>query len=541
MKQTQYFKSQVVYQIYPRSFCDSNGDGIGDIPGIISKLDYLKELGVGVIWLSPIYPSPNVDFGYDVSSYCEVSSDYGTLDDFKNLVLQSEKRGIKIVMDLVINHTSTKHRWFIESKKDNSPYRNYYFWRKGRNKNKKAPNNWQSMFSTSAWKYDDEADSWYLHLYSEEQADLNFNNPKVIEEVKNIITFWLDLGVYGFRLDVINNIFKSSLKNAKPSLSRRGKEYYANQDGCHKILQEFHDEIFSKRESMTVGECYMLSLQDAKKFTTNELDMVFQFDHMNVDKRSIPIFSKKFNPERFKNILFKWQKGIQWNANYLENHDQPRSVSHFGSKRYHDESAKCLAMLLLCLKGTPFIYQGEEIGMTNSEFNDIKEIKDISAIGVYKMLRKAHFGEKKALKIANNINRDHARTPMQWDNSINAGFTGGIPWIKVNPNYADINVMAENKNPDSVLSFYKELLLIKKENKVLIEGEFIPIHTSGSLISFARKNDEHEFQIVINLSEKNIKNPIFLRGEVLISNYLRNDYETVDSLLPFECALIKIR
>ncbi|MFA7700983.1 MAG: alpha-glucosidase [Bacilli bacterium] len=538
-----YFKENIVYQIYPRSFCDSNGDGIGDIPGIISKLDYLKELGVGIIWLSPVYKSPNQDMGYDVSDYRDINSEYGTLEDMDNLIAEANKRGLKIIMDLVVNHTSDEHQWFIESKKPDSPYRDYYYWRKGKNDNKKPPNNWQSMFSGSAWKYDEEVGLWYLHLYGNKQVDLNFHNQKVIEEVKDILRFWLDRGIYGFRCDVINQIYKTTLEDGKQRLSQTGREHYLNQEGNHQILHEIHEDVFSKYDCMTVGETYMVDYENARRFIDKELDMVFQFDHVNVDRKRTPIFARKYKPKRMKKILFGWQNNVLWNTNYLENHDQLRSIPRFGDeKRYYLESGKMLAMMIMFLKGTTYVYQGQEIGMTNIGTNDMSLVKDISAINVYDLLRKMKFSHKAALKLVGNINRDNARTPMQWNNENNAGFTSGEPWLIVNPNYDKINVENSLKDEKSIYHFYKKIIAIKKSTPALCYGEFVPLATSGKIMAFERTFGNEEYTVILNMSKKKIKNPLFLRGEVIIANYEDvKSYEGKAWLNPFEGALIRTR
>lgn len=541
--QKQYFKENVVYQIYPRSFCDSNGDGIGDLPGILSKLDYLKELGVGIIWLSPVYKSPNQDMGYDVSDYLDINPEYGTLQDMDTLIAEAKKRGIRIIMDLVVNHTSDEHQWFIESKKPNSPYRDYYYWKEGRKNNKKSPNNWQSMFAESAWKFDREVGLWYLHLYGDKQVDLNFHNPKVIDEVKKILRFWLDRGIYGFRCDVINQIYKTTLKNGKQRLHQTGREHYLNQEGNHKILRELHDEVFSKYDCMTVGETYMVDYQNARRFIDGELDMVFQFDHVNVDRRKTPVFARKYEPRRMKKILFGWQNNIAWNTNYLENHDQLRSIPRFGDeKKYYLQSGKMLAMMIMFLKGTTYVYQGQEIGMTNIGTTDMSLVKDISAHNVYSLLRKLKIPHKMALKLVDNNNRDNARTPMQWNGQKNAGFSNGEPWLMLNPNYPQINVEKSQKDDKSIYHFYKKIIALKKETPALCYGEFIPLVTSGNLMAFLRTFGNDEYTIILNLSKKRIKNPLFLRGQVIVANYEGVDnYEGKVWLEPFEGALIKTR
>ncbi|MFA5422056.1 MAG: alpha-glucosidase [Bacilli bacterium] len=538
-----FFKENVVYQIYPRSFCDSNGDGIGDLRGIISKLDYLKDLGVGIVWLSPVYKSPNQDMGYDVSDYLDINPEYGTLKDMDELISEAKKRGIRIIMDLVVNHTSDEHRWFVESKKPGSLYRDYYYWKEGRKNNKKPPNNWQSMFSGSAWKYDAEVGLWHLHLYGDKQVDLNFHNHMVMEEVKNILRFWLDRGIYGFRCDVINQIFKTTLKNGRQRINQTGLEHYLNQEGNHRILREIHDEVLSKYDCMTVGETYMVDYENARRFIDGELDMVFQFDHVNVDRQKTPIFTRKYAPWRMKKILFGWQGNVAWNTNYLENHDQLRSIPRFGDeKEYYLKSGKMLAMMIMFLKGTTFIYQGQEIGMTNLGTRDMSAVKDISAINVYSLLRKMRIPHKIALKLVGNINRDNARTPMQWDDSKNAGFSTGEPWLTANPNYREINVKKSLQDERSIYHFYQCLIALKKKAPALCYGEFKPLKTNGNIMAFLRTYENEEYAVILNLSKKRQKNPLSLRGEVAITNYKTvASYENRLYLEPFEGALIKTR
>lgn len=538
-----YFKENVVYQIYPRSFCDSNSDGIGDLPGIISKLDYLQGLGVGILWLSPVYKSPNQDMGYDVSDYLDINPEYGTLADMDTLIAEAKKRGIRIIMDLVVNHTSDEHQWFIESKKPGSPYRDYYYWKEGRKNNKKPPNNWQSMFAEPAWKFDREVGLWYLHLYGDKQVDLNFHNQKVIEEVKKILRFWLDRGIYGFRCDVINQIYKTTFDNGKQRLHQTGREHYLNQEGNHRILRELYDEVFSQYDCMTVGETYMVDYANARRFIDRELDMVFQFDHVNVDRRKTPVFARRYAPQRMKKILFGWQNNVAWNTNYLENHDQLRSIPRFGDeKKYYLESGKMLAMMIMFLKGTTFVYQGQEIGMTNIGTHDMSKVKDISAHNVYNLLRKLKIPHKLALKLVDNNNRDNARTPMQWSSAKNAGFSSGEPWLMVNPNYDKINVENNLKDENSIYRFYKKIIAIKKEIPALCYGDFIPLVTNGNIMAFLRVFGNDEYTIILNMSKKRQKNPLFLRGEVIITNYESVDsYEGKLWLEPFEGALIKTR
>lgn len=523
------------YQIYPRSFCDSNGDGIGDIQGIISKLDYLASLGVDVIWLSPIYDSPLVDMGYDVKDYYRIHKDYGTMEDFDLLIKEAKKRNIRIVMDLVVNHTSDQNEWFIKSKDPSSPYRDYYYWRKG--KGKKAPNNWTSMFTGSAWEYDPSSKEYYLHLYSKEQPDLNYHNPKVIEEVENILRFYLDKGVYGFRCDVINQIYKESLEDGKGHyFSGRGQEHYLMKQGNHDILAKFYNDVFSKYDSVVIGETFNVDLENGKKFLSNhELDMFFQFELMGVTKSKLPVFKKKFKPKEFFSIIRKWQENISWNANYLENHDQLRSIYKFGDEKYHYlESAKALGLINLTLRGSPFIYQGEEIGMTNLPVSkDISTSKDVVSIQVNDIMKKLLFPSCLRNKLIFNIDRDNCRSPMQWDDSFNAGFTtSNNPWIRVNPNYKEINAKNNVKDPNSIFSFYKELLKLRKENAVLQEGDFKYISYYKDVFVFSRNYKDNEALIIVNLGKKTRKNKVDVTGFYKVLATLENKNEGI--LLPYE-------
>lgn len=537
-----YYQENIVYQIYPRSFCDSNGDGIGDLQGIISKLDYLKDLGVGIIWLSPIYKSPLDDMGYDVASYYEIHPDYGTMRDMEELIKEAKKRNIKILMDLVINHTSDEHEWFLQSKDVNSKYHDYYYWRAGRKNNKKPPNNWDSMFSGSAWEYDEDNNLWYLHLYSKKQVDLNYHNEDVILEVEKILKFWLDKGIYGFRCDVINQIYKTSLKNGRKNLFMTGKEHYLNQEGNHLILKRFYQDVFKNYDAMTVGETFGVSPKEAIKFMDNELTMCFSFEHLNLDKRSIPVFKKKYHPSNLKNVLIKWQKEVDWNTNFFENHDQHRSIERYGdAKKYYLESAKMLATIILTLRGTPFIYQGEEIGMLDNHYDSLNDIQDVSAHRVYQTIKKLlpFLSEKKVLDLVDTNNRDHSRTPMCWDASLHAGFSTAKSWIKEAPFYQEINVQNNLDNPNSIFHYYQSLIQIRRKHLPLSYGaiEFLP--SNKNVLCFYRKLTNHPaIFVIINLSKKRIKNPYFEQGEILLSNYDIASLEQLDYLEPFMAIVV---
>ena len=542
---TPIWKNATVYQVYPRSFCDSNGDGIGDIPGIISKLDHIKELGAKIIWLSPVYMSPLDDMGYDISDYYSIHPDYGTMEDFDRLLAEAEKRGLKIVMDLVVNHTSDEHSWFKQSKDKDSPYHDYYYWRKGKDDNKNPPNNWTSMFTGPAWTYDEEVGEWYLHLYSKKQPDLNFHNPKVVDEVEKILNFYLNKGVYGFRCDVINQIYKESLEDGKKGKGYiTGAEHYLMTEGNHRLLRKFYDDIFSKRECMVIGETYDVDIENGLRYLNNhELDMFFQFETMGIDQTPSRVFAKRFNPELLKNSVFKWQKAIPWNSNYLENHDQRRSITRFGDqKRYWKESGKALALFNLTLKGTPFVYEGQEIGMIDKPYNPPEESMDVACRTVNEMTKKMHVPAFIRHRVCHRLDRDHARTPMQWDASETSGFsTTTKTWVKLNPiRKNEINVETEKKDPSSIYHFYKALIHLREKTKPLHDGEFEEIKTAKSIIAFKRVCPDEETMTLLNLSPKvaNIPSNIDLSNyEVLLSTAGENSIPK-DSLRPYEGLLL---
>ncbi len=540
-----FFRNNVVYQIYPRSFCDSNGDGIGDIPGIISKLPYLEELGVGIIWLSPVYETANADFGYDVIDYRSINREYGTMKDMERLIVEAKRRKMRIVMDLVVNHTSSKHAWFLSSLDPSSPYHDYYYWRKGRKNNSEPPNNWTSNFGGSAWTYLPSNNEWYLHIFDENQPDLNWHNPKVLMEVEDILRFWLDKGIYGFRCDVINQIWKESLKNGRWKPWVIGNEHYLTKDGCHQILRRLQEDVFSHYDSMTVGECFGIDKKGGERILENELDMFFQFDTMNVDKRFLPVFKKRYSPKKFKKTILDWQAAVSWNANYLENHDQLRSIERFGdAKKHYSLSAKMLATLLLTLKGTPFIYQGEEIGMLNYPTFKVEEFKDPVNFWMYRTMRKLHFSEQKALRLIQNVNRDNARTPMQWNAEKNAGFTSSeSAWLPINPNYQTINVAKEEGDPASILNFYRAAIALRKETPALSFGDFEPLKTSGRIFAYFRSYRGEMYFVLLNLSARTALLPRQIRsmqGEVVLSNYEGAGLTFKKKLRPYEAIIAKV-
>ena len=537
MPKHEWWKERVVYQIYPRSFQDTNGDGIGDIPGIILRLDELKALGIGIIWLSPVYQSPDADNGYDISDYCAINKKFGSMADMDELFAQAKKRDIKIIMDLVINHTSDEHEWFKKSRNPNSKYRDYYIWRKGR-ANGKPPNNWTGFFMGSVWEFDTQSGEYYLHLFDKKQPDLNYHNPKVLEEVKNILRFWLDKGAAGFRCDVINILFKTSLENGKPRLPICGLEHYKSQEGNHEILRELRRDVLDKYDCFTVGETVMVDLDEAKQLCEperHELDMLFYFDHLEVDRRVARYIPKRFQAEKLLSVLTKWQQGLNWNAVYLENHDQPRIVSHYGNdKKYWQRSAKLLATLLLTLRGTPFIYQGQEIGMTNFDFTDLKQLNDVESFNIDRLMKKLMIPKPLRWKWIKQASRDNARTPMQWNAEKGAGFTTGKPWLGINHNYMTINYAAEEKAADSVLHYYKKMIALRAASDTLKYGEFVPLKTTGNVLAYRRVGEEEKYAVLLNMGKEEAKADFL--GSVVVSNTGKTAYDGV--LAPYEAIVL---
>jgi len=567
-----WWKNNIVYQIYPRSFQDSAetefpNDGFGDIPGIISRLDEIKELGAGIIWLSPVYKSPDADNGYDISDYLDINPKFGTMADMEKLFAEAKRRDLKIIMDLVINHTSDEHEWFKKSRDPKSPYRDYYIWRPGRQSSpgktdkrgrRQPPNNWTGFFAGETWEYDEQSGEYYLHLFDKKQPDLNYKNPSVIEEVKNILRFWLDKGASGFRCDVINIIYKTSLEDGKKSLTVQGMEHYKSQEGNHAVLQELRRMVLDKYDCFTVGETVFVELEDAKLLcdeSRKELNMLFFFDHLEVDRRIARFIPKKFRASKLLEVMTKWQQGLDWCALYLENHDQSRIVSHFGAERnnkfpgrpgqYWQRSAKMLALFELTLRGTPFIFQGQEIGMTNFDFTRIEEVNDVESHGLNKLMKK--FGIPKALrwKWIKASSRDNNRTPVQWDDSENAGFTKGKPWLGINSNYKKINYASQKNDPDSVLSFYKKLIALRKESRCLVHGDFIPIYADNRIMIYQRRcaagnAKAEEYTVALNFSNRTIKIPknfACLFSGTLITSASGEQWD--GSLLPWDGVLIK--
>ncbi|MVP02304.1 glycogen synthase GlgA [Paenibacillus lutrae] len=529
-----WWKESVVYQIYPRSFMDSNGDGIGDLQGIISKLDYLKELGVDVIWLSPVYKSPNDDNGYDISDYRDIMDDFGTMSDWDQLLGEVHQRGMKLIMDLVVNHSSDEHPWFLESRSSkDSEYRDYYIWRPGQEG--REPNNWTSFFRGPAWEYDEATDEYYLHLFTRKQPDLNWENPKVREEVYEMMTWWLDKGIDGFRMDVINLISKvDGLPSAGGERYAWGGEYFMNGPRIHEYLREMNEQVLSRYDIMTVGEMPGVSPEEAVQYANaegTELNMVFQFEHMELDNgRGGKWDPGQVNLRELKRSISNWQTGLEgkaWNSLYLNNHDQPRMVSRFGDDRkYRVESAKMLATFLHTLQGTPYIYQGEEIGMTNMPFATIEDCRDIESHNVY---REHVEGGGSADEIMNAIRakgRDNARTPMQWNADENAGFTTGEPWLLVNPNYKEINAEAAVSDPNSVYHYYRKLIALRKAHPVIVYGSYeLLAEEDENVFAYVRTLGEDKLLVMLNFSNdtQSFASPYPLlasgHGDLLIANY----------------------
>ena len=535
------YKHSTVYQIYPRSFADSDGDGVGDIRGIIGKLDYLKDLGIDMIWLSPVYKSPNDDNGYDIADYKAIQPEFGTMDDFDELLAEAKARGISIIMDLVINHTSDEHEWFERAKAGEEKYKNYYIIKKG--KNGKLPNNWGNFFAECPWEpFGDPAnEEYYLHLFSKKQPDLNWYNPDVYDEVADIMRFWLEKGVAGFRCDVINVIFKQSFEDGKKHLALTGKEHYLSTDGCHNILAALRRNVLDKYEAFTVGETVMVDLKEAYDLTAperGELDTVFAFEHMECDQVGVKWFKTKFKPIKLMSILTKWQTGLAWNTCYFENHDQPRSVTRFTKGgEYREIGAKMLLGLLFSLRGTTFIYQGQEIGMTNGAFDNLDEIMDIESHNVDKMAKTLGIINPFRWNLIKKTSRDNARTPMQWNASEGAGFTSGKPWLKIHPNYTEVNVKKDLKDPNGVSAFFKEINALKKSSDILKDGSFKEIYRGKWIYAFERELNGEKILAVFNFSHKSVKNEVDVSGDIMINNY--SESGDGKKLRPYEFMLVK--
>lgn len=549
------FKKSVVYQIYPKSFKDSNGDGIGDLKGVTEKIHYLKELGVDYIWLTPFYVSPQKDNGYDVADYRNIDPKFGTMEDFEELVKIAEKNGIGIMLDLVFNHTSTEHEWFKKALAGDEEYKNYYIFKEP--KDGKEPTNWLSKFGGSAWEYVEEFDEYYLHLFHKTQADLNWDNPKVRKEVYDIVNFWIDKGVKGFRLDVINLISKPD--EYKDDLEGDGRRFYTDGPRVHEYIKELNKNTFGSREDIiTVGEMSSTDIENCIRYSNpkeKELSMVFNFHHLKVDYKDGDKWSlMDFDFIELKRILIHWQLGMErgngWNALFWCNHDQPRAISRFGDDgKYREESAKMLATALHMLRGTPYIYQGEEIGMTNPYFDKIEDYRDVESIQYYHILKDKGISHDRIMAILQSKSRDNARTPMQWNCEDNGGFTTGKPWISINPNYKDINVEKALKDKDSIFYHYKELIRLRKEYNIISHGSFIPLYEEDDQIFAYMRSYEGERLLVINNFYKEetifeLPKKIDLEGskmKILISNY-KDSSEDIKNLIlrPYESIVYHI-
>ena len=551
-----WWKESVVYQIYPRSFCDSNGDGIGDLNGITGKLDYLKELGVDVIWLSPVYKSPNDDNGYDISDYQAIMDEFGTMEDFDRMLATAHEKGIKIMMDLVVNHTSDEHKWFIESRKStDNPYRDYYIWRPAK-EDGSLPNNWGSCFSGPAWEYDKTTDMYFLHLFSKKQPDLNWDNPVVRQEVFDMMNWWLQKGVDGFRMDVISLISKEpGLPDKEPGINGYATfNVSANGPHVHEYLQEMRQKALNNADTITVGECSGVTLEEAKKYARSdekELNMVFQFEHMDVDsdEKAGKWTTRKMDLRNLKKILTRWQKGLQdiaWNSLYWENHDQPRSVSRFGndSDEYREISAKMLATCIHMMQGTPYVYQGEELGMTNCPFNTLDNFRDLESINAFhELTEQGKMTEEDMMAAIGYKGRDNARTPMQWDDSAYAGFSTANPWIMVNPNYTKINAKDQVNREDSVFKYYQKLIKLRHESELIVYGTYdLILDDDKDIYAYIRTLGDEKLIVYCNFSENTREVEIpeeFVNGKVLISNYSDAKANQKITLRPYEAIVIQ--
>lgn len=555
-----WWKEAVVYQIYPRSFRDSNGDGIGDLNGITEKLDYLKELGIDVIWLSPVYQSPNDDNGYDISDYRGIMKDFGTMEDYDRMLAAAHERGIRIVMDLVVNHTSDEHSWFVESRKSkDNPYRDYYIWRDG--KDGKEPNNWGSCFSGSAWEYDETTEMYYLHLFSKKQPDLNWDNPTVRKEVFDMMDWWCQKGIDGFRMDVISMISKvPGLPDGEVGENGYGAfgPYVCNGPHVHEYLQEMNKEVLSKYDLLTVGECSGVTVEEAKKYASldgKELNMVFQFEHMDLDGgETFKWNDRKIDLVELKKVLTKWQvslMGEAWNSLYWCNHDQPRMLSRMGddSPEYREISAKMLATCLHMMQGTPYVYQGEELGMTNVPFEKLSDFRDIESINAYhELVEGGVLNGEDMMRYLRYKSRDNARTPVQWDDSENAGFTSGNPWIMVNPNYKEINAKEQLSREDSVFRYYQKLINLRHTNEIIVYGSYeLLAPEDPAVYAYTRTLENEKLLVICNFTKENqtFLTPEEFSGKddikVMISNYKDTECAANMVLRPFEAVVFQLK
>ena len=522
------FENKVVYQIYPKSFYDSNNDGIGDLNGITEKLDYIKHLGVDYIWITPFFVSPQKDNGYDVADYCNIDPTYGTMEDFDRLSAEAKKRGIGIMLDMVFNHTSTEHKWFKKALAGEKKYQDFYIFKKGEKNN--PPTNWVSKFGGNAWEYVEELESYYLHLFDRTQADLNWENPEVREEIYKVVKFWLDKGVNGFRFDVVNLISKP--EKFENDYQGDGRRFYTDGPKIHEYLKGLNQNTFGQKEDIiTVGEMSSTSMENCFKYSgkdENELSMVFNFHHLKVDYKNKDKWAlQPFDFQELKDILNSWQVGMQehnaWSALFWCNHDQPRVVSRFGDdKNYWKKSAKMLGTVVHMLRGTPYIYQGEEIGMTNAYFDTISQYKDVESINYHKILMDSGLSDEEAMKIVMERSRDNGRTPMQWSDEINGGFSKGTPWIESIKNYKEINVKNQIDDEDSIFNYYRKLIALRKEHRVIALGKTIPLaENDKNLYMFKRVLENEELLVVTNFYnvECSIELDFEIKGyECILSN-----------------------
>lgn len=549
-----WWKELVAYQIYPRSFMDSNGDGIGDIQGIISKLDYLKDLGIDLIWICPVYKSPNDDNGYDISDYQDIMDEFGTMDDFDQLLAEVHKRDMKLIIDLVINHTSDEHPWFIESRSSkNNPKRDWYIWRDG--KNGQEPNNWESIFGGSAWEYDEKTDQYFLHIFSRKQPDLNWENKNVRENIYDMINWWLDKGIDGFRVDAISHIKKKDglpdMPNPKGLKYVSSFDYHMNVEGINVYLEELKERTFAKYDIMTVGEANGVSIEEADEWVGEErgkFNMIFQFEHLGLwnaeDNKGLDILG-------LKKVLTRWQKGLEnrgWNALFIENHDKPRVVSTWGNdKEYWRESATSFATMYFLMQGTPYIYQGQEIGMTNVKFETIDEYNDVSVKNMYRLKREENVPHEEIMNIIWASARDNSRTPMQWSSQPNGGFTTGTPWLGVNPNFKHINVEKQLDDPHSILHFYKKMIQLKKGNDIFTYGTYdLILEDHPTIYAYTRTLNDEKVVVISNLAAEEASYAYdafaLCSDQLWLSNYEFDAHEetTTLSLKPYETRVYRV-
>lgn len=549
-----WWKEAVAYQIYPRSFMDSNGDGIGDLNGIILKLDYLKALGIDVIWVSPFYKSPNDDCGYDISDYKDIMDEFGTMEDFDRLLEEVHKRGMKLIADLVINHTSDEHPWFIESRSSvDHPKRDWYIWRDG--VNGAEPNNWESIFSGSAWEYDENTGQYYMHLFSKKQPDLNWENAEVREALYEMVNWWLDKGIDGFRVDAISHIKKeeglTDMPNPHALKYVSSFDKHMNVAGIHPLLDDLKANTFDKYDIMTVGEANGVKIEDAHLWVGEEegkFNMVFQFEHLGLWKDN---GDQGTDVCQLKKILTKWQKGLEgvgWNALYIENHDLARIVSTLGDdQNYWKESATSLGMMYFMMKGTPFIYQGQEIGMTNVQFDKVEDYQDVQSTGLYYSKLEQGMSHEDIMEIIWATARGNSRTPMQWSHEANGGFTTGTPWLAVNPNYQTINVEAQEEDPDSILNFYKEMIALRKSEDIFVYGTYdLVFEDHQEIYAYTRTLGEKRVLILCNLTNKqtsiNLEKITVSTDQLLLSNIPVEEHESIQELTlkPFEARIYSL-